>query len=215
MPVHAATADPSCFGYTVRQVVAKMPQCFVSSCNNYHKKTRDNPSIIYHSFPVSPTRAQKWLEVCRHKNKKFNPNFARICSEHFSSGCYKRDLQHELLGLPLRKKLKPDAVPDINLPLLSTTISAVDNKISGSGENATFSMRSSIRIAKKRSLESHKASPVGDCKVLQNSTNQLDFMAMLQLKRKKTRCESKASGNSSVTFAADVVTSRNSRNRKR
>lgn len=44
------------------------------------------------------------------------PPHSRVCSEHFSSLCYQRDLQHELLGLPLRKKLKRDALPDQNLP---------------------------------------------------------------------------------------------------
>jgi hypothetical protein len=32
-----------------------------------------------------------------------------------SPDCYERDLQHELLGLPVRKRLKQDAVPTLNL----------------------------------------------------------------------------------------------------
>ncbi|KAJ8944811.1 hypothetical protein NQ318_013147 [Aromia moschata] len=44
------------------------------------------------------------------------PPYARVCSDHFSPDCYQRDLQHELLGLPLRRKLKSDAVPNQNLP---------------------------------------------------------------------------------------------------
>lgn len=162
-----------------------MPQCIVSSCSNYYKKTRDNPSVIYHTFPASTTRAQKWLELCGVKKQR--TNFARICSEHFSPKCYRRDLQHELLGLPLRKKLKPDAVPDINLP---SQTNVVDKEICGSEENEKnnkFPMRSSIRIAKKLSIESYRAL-LGSSrrKVLQNSTNKINFMAKLDLKKGTT-----------------------------
>lgn len=59
--------------------------------------------------------ATKWAKLCGHKNNKA-PAYARVCSDHFSSESYQRDLQHELLGLPLRKKLKPNAKPDKNLP---------------------------------------------------------------------------------------------------
>ena len=35
----------------------------------------------------------------------------RICSLHFTDTSYERDLRNELLGLPIRKRLLPDAVP--------------------------------------------------------------------------------------------------------
>lgn len=191
-----------------------MPQCFVSSCSNYYNKTRGDPSVIYHTFPASPTRARKWVEVCGGGKEQHRPNFARICSAHFSPKCYRRDLQHELLGLPLRKKLKPDAVPDINLPSQTSAVRVVDNKgRSGNGENvkiskhnSKFPMRSSIRIAKKRSIETCRAVP--GRRVLQNSTNKINFMAKLDLKKEKNvQGANKTAAKTSTVIAADVISS--------
>lgn len=95
-----------------------MPQCYVTTCSNYYERTRSTSKVIYHMFPSSSSLAQKWAKLCGHKDV-LPPSYTRICSEHFSSNAYKRDLQHELLGLPLRKKLKPSAVPDQNLPNLN------------------------------------------------------------------------------------------------
>ncbi|KAG5875435.1 hypothetical protein JTB14_038368 [Gonioctena quinquepunctata] len=92
-----------------------MPQCYVTSCSNYYGKTRGIGKIIYHMLPTSPEMAAKWSKLCGYKNE-IPPPYARICSDHFSPNCYQRDLQHELLGLPLRKKLKHNTVPDRNLP---------------------------------------------------------------------------------------------------
>lgn len=67
-------------------------------------------------FPKDYLRAKEWLKTIK---QSFNYNSLpkkRICSNHFSAKCYKRDLRNELLGIPLRKSLSPDAVPDKNLP---------------------------------------------------------------------------------------------------
>ena len=50
---------------------------------------------------------------------------ATICERHFTPESYERDLQHELLNLPLRKRLKKDAVPTINLLPMQPSLSAV------------------------------------------------------------------------------------------
>lgn len=189
-----------------------MPQCSVSSCSNYYNKTRGSSSIIYHIFPTSPTRIQKWSQACG-RNKQIRVNFARICSAHFSPKCYSRDLQHELLGLPLRKKLKPDAVPDINLPSQSSTVHAVDNEISGTRENEKVNKsptRPSIRIARKRSISgSYKAlQDDGDHKVLQNSTNKIDFRQELNLKHGKIQSVNKSGKKSYPTAVSDAICSK-------
>lgn len=92
-----------------------MPQCFVSNCRNYYGKTRGKVDVMYHIFPTKPDLAEKWSVLCGHKKDFKAPPYARVCSDHFSPSCYQRDLQHELLGLPLRKKLKADAIPNKNL----------------------------------------------------------------------------------------------------
>lgn len=93
-----------------------MPQCFVSSCTNYYGKTRGKIQVMYHTFPTKPELTTKWSVLCGYKKDFKPPPYARVCSDHFTPGCYQRDLQHELLGLPLRKKLKADAIPRKNLP---------------------------------------------------------------------------------------------------
>lgn len=41
---------------------------------------------------------------------------ARVCSRHFHDDDYERDVQHEILGLPTRFRLRKGAVPEKNLP---------------------------------------------------------------------------------------------------
>lgn len=90
--------------------------CAVKGCGNISNK---NPELSYHIFPrnfrtSNPTPGDKrWLKFC--KRDDINPKHARICEVHFKQEDYERDLEHELLGLPPRKKLKPDAVPSIYL----------------------------------------------------------------------------------------------------
>lgn len=43
-------------------------------------------------------------------------DYGYICSEHFLKEDFRRDLQGELLGYKGRRKLKPFAVPSLNLP---------------------------------------------------------------------------------------------------
>ncbi|XP_031357656.1 uncharacterized protein LOC116181426 [Photinus pyralis] len=116
-----------------------MPQCFVTTCRNYHGKTRAATSkVVYHMFPSSPSLASKWTSLCGHGKSVKRPQYSRVCSDHFSPTSYRRDLQHELLDLPLRKRLKRDAVPDRHLPSKAEHLSC----------------RSSMRIAQKLSLKS-------------------------------------------------------------
>lgn len=86
-------------------------------------------------FPSSPTLASKWTELCGYGEKMLPPPHSRVCSEHFSPLSYQRDLQHELLGLPLRKKLKRDALPDQNLPQTPLAGGKVKKKTAKSKQN--------------------------------------------------------------------------------
>lgn len=91
----------------------EMPQCAVINCNNTHRKTKGG-SVRYHRFPGDTTTRALWVQACgRHVQ---NCSSARVCSRHFSTDSYERDVQHELLGLPTRCRLRKGAVPDVNLP---------------------------------------------------------------------------------------------------
>lgn len=54
------------------------------------------------------------MSVC---GRSFNTATARVCSLHFSPNSYERDVEHELLGLPPRSRLKRGAVPDRAVPI--------------------------------------------------------------------------------------------------
>lgn len=162
-----------------------MPQCFVSTCGNYYGKTRAaNSGIIYHMFPQSRSLALQWVEVCGGTKGCLPPTYTRVCSEHFSSACYQRDLQHELLGLPLRKRLKPGAVPDTSLPRRSV-ITTKEGKCEIESRELLSKcgvpMRSSVRIAKKRSVQ-ELAKCQGLERTLEKEGNKLKFMANLKLR---------------------------------
>lgn len=208
MPITSRSVDslPQLSYLILVTQVVKMPQCFVSTCRNYYNKTRGSSSVSYHSFPTSPTRAQKWLQLCG-RSEATRLHFARICSAHFSPKCYRRDLKHELLGLPLRKKLEPDAVPDINLPSQSSTVHTTDNKVSGNFRKAKVKkcpMQPNIGIVKTHSIQSCEAlSGDSDRKVFHNSTNK---RRELNLKHINTESVKKLANILSRT--ADATTSK-------
>ncbi|RZC42914.1 leucine-rich repeat-containing protein [Asbolus verrucosus] len=90
-----------------------MPQCAVVGCNSSHRKTKGG-SIRYHRFPGDSVTRARWVQACGKYVQ--NCSTARICSRHFTDDSYERDVQHELLGLPTRCRLKKGAAPDRNLP---------------------------------------------------------------------------------------------------
>ena len=64
--------------------------------------------------PQSQDIHDKWKESLgvQHRDQV---HWLRICELHFVQDCFMRDLESELMGRPLRKRLKPDAIPTIFL----------------------------------------------------------------------------------------------------
>lgn len=94
--------------------------CAIATCNN-NQAILNNQGIYttFHYFPKgsdseSCAIRKEWIKRCRRADK-FNVDTSTICSSHFTPNDYERDLQNELLNLPLRKVLKKTAVPTINL----------------------------------------------------------------------------------------------------
>lgn len=88
--------------------------CSISSCKNNSRKTLD---VVYHCFPKDPAMAKKWRLACKRGDSWSIPKSGRICSDHFLPSDYVRDLVAELLNyVPVKKYLKEDAVPTLNLP---------------------------------------------------------------------------------------------------
>ena len=91
-------------------------RCTVSGCKSRFKKNKD---IRFHRFPRDETIKNEWLSFCGPQNKRFNINSDRICSLHFESKAYKRNLKYEMLELPLPScilRLNLKAVPTLNGP---------------------------------------------------------------------------------------------------
>ncbi|XP_056639735.1 THAP domain-containing protein 3-like [Diorhabda sublineata] len=128
----------------------KMPgtRCAVYGCGNTYKtRQQEHEYFIFHRFPkakdlVSQTMRKEWILRCKREDK-FNPDTSYICSVHFTEKDYERDLQNELLGLPLRKILKKTAVPTLGLYSKKSTSEASSSSISSREE----------RLAKRNAKE--------------------------------------------------------------
>ena len=87
--------------------------CAIFGCSNHpgHGK-----GISFYRFPKDPDMSKRWVTICRRKDT-FNVKNARICSIHFLTNDYERNLKHELLDYhPTNvRKLKDTAVPTLHL----------------------------------------------------------------------------------------------------
>jgi hypothetical protein len=72
------------------------------------------PEATYHVFPKDEHLQKLWVDLCKRK-ETINVKTARVCSFHFKEEDYERDLKNEVLGLPIRKRLKPNSVPSKQL----------------------------------------------------------------------------------------------------
>ncbi|CAG9764142.1 unnamed protein product [Ceutorhynchus assimilis] len=110
--------------------------CAVFSCrNNQMILKKSGSNITFHYFPsgkdpVSAATRDEWIKSCKRK-AAFNVNTSTICSEHFTSDDYERDLQHELLNLPPRKFLKKTAVPTLKLAGDEMTAEQIEKYVMG------------------------------------------------------------------------------------
>ncbi|OCT93613.1 THAP domain-containing protein 1 [Xenopus laevis] len=76
-----------------------MPRCIVAGCTNYSSKASRSKGLKMHAFPLNLTRIKLWLKQIgqdfgnhdafaqRIMDAK-NSNPYRVCSDHFTAGCY-------------------------------------------------------------------------------------------------------------------------------
>ena len=76
--------------------------------------------VLLHKFPEEAKMQSAWIAACDTNN--INVKTSHICEKHFSEKSYKHDLVNELLGRPLRKLLKWDAIPTIKVPFVITAM---------------------------------------------------------------------------------------------
>lgn len=91
--------------------------CAIAGCT-HHTRHQKELGFTFHRFPKNKELRLKWIHACKRADS-FSVNEARVCSEHFDDSDYLRDLKSELLNLPAKRVLKPDAVPHLNLPVSS------------------------------------------------------------------------------------------------
>lgn len=95
-------------------------KCAVSTCSSPE-------NVIFHKFPEDAKMQSAWIAACDVDNINVKTSF--ICEKHFVEKSYKHDLVNELLGRPLRRLLRWDAVPTINVPFVVTSIKPVESQV--------------------------------------------------------------------------------------
>ncbi|KAL0272170.1 UNVERIFIED_CONTAM: hypothetical protein PYX00_005250 [Menopon gallinae] len=105
-----------------------MPQCAVITCGNNYRKASN---VRYHRFPSENYIREHWKKICGRKDPAYNCQSARVCSLHFSRDNYEKDLEHELLGLPPRTRLKRGAYPDVDVPVVLPNLKKIMKQITG------------------------------------------------------------------------------------
>ncbi len=75
------------------------------------------PDLVFHMFPINASLKKQWLMKCNNANIQFSYAHASVCSAHFCSEDYERDLKYELCGnlYKPKRKLEHDAVSSLNL----------------------------------------------------------------------------------------------------
>ncbi|XP_050705256.1 uncharacterized protein LOC126990614 [Eriocheir sinensis] len=92
--------------------------CIVQKCNAARLKGDKN--IHFFSLPKEKDLRKKWIELCGTHN---NRSSGYVCSRHFESNAFERNLKYELFCLPVppsQIKFKKGAVPTLGLPTLTT-----------------------------------------------------------------------------------------------
>ena len=73
---------------------------------------------MFHKFPKDNDTKNKWIHCCKREDQ-LNSDNARICSLHFASDAYEKNLMYECLGQPVPRnqiRLKKGAIPTLHMP---------------------------------------------------------------------------------------------------
>ena len=83
-----------------------MPSCSAIGC----QKRSGRDAVSFHRLPTTNRKA--WLtKIKRQGGEKLSD--LRICSDHFETDCFKRDMKAELMGTKPEVELKKNAIPTI------------------------------------------------------------------------------------------------------
>lgn len=128
-------------------------RCIVENCRtfiNLESKGPQSKRNNYYTFPKDAKMRQVWLKKCG-KKEPIDYEHSYVCVKHFKDEDFERNLRNELLDVPIKKKLKSDAIPSLNLN---------DNdKEDDSGRNSGRKQRYEQRERKKEDDSPKKNKP--------------------------------------------------------
>ena len=90
-----------------------MPRrCIAAGCN-----TKDSEGYSLHTFPRNKELRDKWIRAVKRQRSNWDgpSKYSLLCSKHFEPNCFKTEgsRYRDEVGIPAKKRLKPDAVPTI------------------------------------------------------------------------------------------------------
>ena len=88
--------------------ISVMVWCVAYECKNWDKDSKRR-SVSLHRFPKDPRLRNRWVTALNCKLKNLPEHFGDtgyVCSDHFLTEDFKRDLQAELLGGRTHHQLK-------------------------------------------------------------------------------------------------------------
>ena len=125
------STSKSCKRHGGRFCVAGIPNG-ISCTNGQHIEGKS-----IHTFPLKEKdgkRHQAWVRfVQRHRPKLSSTNLSFLCSDHFDESCCTKSLEIAA-KLGMKKKLKPGAVPTIDLSLADTA-DTIDQSMTDRAKN--------------------------------------------------------------------------------
>ena len=91
--------------------VLEMVHCIAFGCCN--KNTDIKRGVSFFTLLLKkPDLFKQWLVKLSLKDPPISKH-SRVCSEHFTPECFKRDLKAKLIGTNTVRRLKPDVLPTI------------------------------------------------------------------------------------------------------
>lgn len=90
-----------------------MPRrCVAAGCD-----TKNSEGYSLHTFPKDRDLREKWTRAVKRQRKNWDgpSKYSLLCSKHFEADCFVTEgsRYRDEVGLPTKKRLKPDAVPTI------------------------------------------------------------------------------------------------------
>lgn len=162
-----------------------MPQCAVVTCGNNYRKASN---VRYHRFPSEDALREHWKAICGRKDPSYNCQTARVCSLHFSRDNYEKDLEHELLGLPPRTRLRRGAYPDIDVPVPMPNLKKIMKQITNINKRKLSNRKAEVKPQNghQNSLKKNKKT-LGTNKKNQGHIKSLNVNERPVRKKKKTK----------------------------